>query len=206
MSKLAPLAKASLLQRCVVSNFRWKLSRWPFQKSVAVDLDKTQCQMMARILPCPRGDSESVDHYCRRRLRNARKLCNEIGLWSVVWCDRVIAWHDHLLRAQAYNHFCFLLLSFHDERWLLLKRSEWVPTNSNMSVDRVSLRGGRSGTRLNIGRPQVRWEKGVENARHVVCVLREAGRTNKPVSFATIFNEVMTQARTVAEQFGLSSS
>ncbi len=84
-----------------------------------------------------------------------------------------------------------------------MNRSEWVPTNANMCVDRVSLRGGRSGTRLNIGRPQVRWGKGVENARHVVCVLREAGRTNKPVSFATIFNEVMTQARTVAEQFGL---
>ena len=60
---LACVKKAQLLQRSVVSCFQWKLSRWPFQKTVAISLDKVQCQMLALVLPCPRANDEYINHY-----------------------------------------------------------------------------------------------------------------------------------------------
>ena len=55
----------------VVAKVQWKFSRWPFQKTVAVELDKTQCSMTAFLLPCVIEPDEALDSYCRRRLRNA---------------------------------------------------------------------------------------------------------------------------------------
>ena len=44
---IEPLAKSRLLYRSVVSMFLWKVSRWPFQTSVAQKLDAVQCQMLS---------------------------------------------------------------------------------------------------------------------------------------------------------------
>ena len=53
-----------------------------------------------------------------------------------------------------------------DKQWLLHERAKWVAEDSVGS--RYSLLVGRTGTRLNIGRPQVRWEHGVDLAREVL--------------------------------------
>ena len=97
-SKLSPSSRALLIYRAVFACVLWKISRWPFQKSIAQELDSTQCRMLAYVLPCVRSVDEDIDTFCRRRSRQARTVANRVGLWSIVWCQRVIAWSAHLKR------------------------------------------------------------------------------------------------------------
>ena len=55
------------------------------------------------------------------------------------------------------------LLEFHGARWLLEQRKNFVSCDGSAS-SRVSLTSGRTGTRLNIGKPQLRWDAGVSLA------------------------------------------
>ena len=76
----------------------------PFQQLIAVELDRVQCQMMAMVLPCTRMPEEDIGVYCRRRLRLARNFCESAGFWSLLWCDRVDKWNQHIHRGAAYGH------------------------------------------------------------------------------------------------------
>ena len=87
---LGAILKVKLLQRSVLAFFQWKLSRWPFQKTIAIELDALQCQMLAIIMNVHRSRYESVDQYCRRRRREARKLAAQCCFWSAIWAKRVI--------------------------------------------------------------------------------------------------------------------
>ena len=106
LQKADPTSKTMLLQRTVVAGLVWKLSRWPFQQLIAVELDRVQCQMMAMILPCTRMPEEDIGVYCRRKLRLARNFCESAGFWSLLWCDRVDKWNQHIHRGDAYGHMC----------------------------------------------------------------------------------------------------
>ena len=161
---LQPAKKALLIYRTVFACILWKISRWPFQKSIAGELDATQCKMLSFVLPCVMNPDEDIDTYCRRRSRLARNVANKVGLWSVMWCERVIAWSAHLKRAQNYHHPCNALINAHGNSWLQSMRSVFVTENSTKN----SVLAGRSGTRLNIGRPQVRWSDGFDVAKLVV--------------------------------------
>ena len=81
----------------------------------------------------------------------------------IVWCERVIGWHDHVQRALIYNHPCARLLNYHDLTWLQHKRAEWVSEHDT----RNTLLAGRTGTRATGGRPQMRWAQGLDIAKTV---------------------------------------
>ena len=70
--------KSRLLQRSVMANFLWKVSRWPSQKTIVIELDKMRCKMLAMIF-VPVAGPGSLDHYCRRRLRQARNVSQKLG-------------------------------------------------------------------------------------------------------------------------------
>jgi len=163
---LPPSEKVRLLYRTVVAKVQWKLSRWPFQKTVAVELDKTQCRMTAFLLPCVRERDEALDSYCRRRLRNARNVCEKVGFWSELWCRRVTDWDAHDRRGAKYKHICASLVDYKHSQWLMHERSKWVPFDSENT--RCSVLAGRTGTRCNVGRPQTRWEDGLKLATEVM--------------------------------------
>ena len=154
LSKLPVYLHFMLLQRAVLGTVMWKLSRWPYQKTVAVLLDGAMCRMAARILPCERKPTEDIDQYCRRRKRQARDFCGKAGFWSTVWAGRVIGWFDHVHRSEARNHMCAKLLRHHDAAWLRSRRAAF----SNV---RNTLFAGQTGTRAVGGKPQPRWEEGV---------------------------------------------
>ena len=121
-----PAKRALLIYRTVFACVLWKKSRWPFQKSIAEELDSTQCRMLAIVLPCVRGESEDIDTYCRRRSRQAKNVANKVGLWSIIWCERVIAWSAHLKRASLYQHPCNSFLRLNGDAWLQAMRSSFV--------------------------------------------------------------------------------
>ena len=198
--KLGPIEKAKLLELSVVSSFRWKLSRWPFQKTIAVELDALQCNMFARLISCPKADGESVDHYCRRRMRIARNACQQSGFWSRLWCQRVVNWDDHVKRAGQYKHMCFYLLNYHDSEWLQMQRSRFVPSNGSDQT-RNSIFRGRTGTRLNIGRPQVRWADGLSVARLLLEGRQSSLDGNNALSVGSAIREAITIARNYVEMF-----
>ena len=63
------------------------------------------CGMIAILVPCTRAPHEDIDTYFRRRRRRlARNLCQDVGLWSSMWSDRVMSWDAHLRRGTRYNH------------------------------------------------------------------------------------------------------
>ena len=155
-------------------------SRWPWQKTVALDLDAIQCQMIAKLMKLPRTPEESLDGYCRRRLRSARALACDVGLWSLQWARRVCTWQEHFSRAGMRNHI-FRLLELRGVRFLQQCRSRYVVTNGTQQ-SRNTLFAGRTGTRVLGSRPQMRWCEGAilaKSLRHVRCedVKNKSART-----------------------------
>ena len=181
--KVGTLDRAMLLERTVVSKFRWKLSRWPFQKTVAIALDSVQCRMMAIIMKTTRMSHETIDVFCRRRNREARNVCEAAGMWSELWANRVVHWHQHVARGVRHNHFCHPIMINKNQHWLQMQRVQWVYSNGSSS--RNTMLAGRTGTRCNIGRPQVRWDSGVELAQEVLKSKRLTQKGGKVMSISS---------------------
>ena len=59
------------------------------------------------------------------------------------------------------------LLLVRNSDWLQAQRSQFVASNGS-AARRNSLTAGRTGTRLNIGKPQARWDAGISLARVVL--------------------------------------
>ena len=72
-----------------------------------------------------------------------------------------------MVRSRKHGSINSGLLEYHNNEWLLHKRSQWVASRGDNS-SRVSALAGRTGTRLNLGHPQPRWEEGVALAREVL--------------------------------------
>lgn len=153
--------KMRLLSRAVTSVASFKLSRWPCQKSIALELDVTQKRMVASLDRATREPGEDVHAFCRRRRRHAGDLCRKHGLWSDFWFQRVLNWHEHLKRhVESHLHW---ILDWHGESWLQEQRMQFVPENSVLC--RLYAFAGLAGTRANSGKVQPRWHEGVSYAQ-----------------------------------------
>ena len=144
--------------------------------------------MLAFLLPCAPHVNESIDHFCRRRLRQARNVASHCGLWSLIWAKRVVDWQSHVLRGSEYDHFCSSLVELHDDHWVMSQRSNYI-NNHN------SLFAGNTGTRLNIGRPQVRWAHGVANANAALNARPCQSRGSNSLSLSTRLREAISFVR-----------
>jgi hypothetical protein len=189
--QLRPAQKAMLIYRTVLACVLWKVSRWPWQKTIALELDSIQCRMLVFILPCVRSYTEDIDTFCRRQARQARNVANKCGLWSIVWARRVIAWNAHIRRGEMYAHPVPRLLDHHNSVWLMHQRGHFVSQRSF----RNSVFAGRTGTRLNIGRPQVRWSDGLSVAASVSEGRSETQRGANSLSIAARIREALSALR-----------
>ena len=171
-------AKLSLLLRSVFCTVNRKFSRWPFAKSVAIELDAMQVNMVSYLMRLPRLDSEDWVTWIRRRRRVARNLCSRIGMWSEDWANRCISWHEHVLRC---NNISSHLVQYKNSEWLRHLRGQWVGGRL-FSNSRNSVLAGRTGTRLNVGKPQQRWETGIELARKFIASRRNQARNSNSLS------------------------
>ena len=146
--------------------------------------------MFSKCIPCTRLPLETLDVYCRRRKREARNRAVKMGLWSKIWCKRILNWDAHLTRARdpcRPPHIINNLLDFHGQDWLVQQRSPWVVSNSRFENPRNSVWAGRTGTRLNIGRPQTRWVDGVTNAK-VIESLNATGDPGHAITVGTLYS------------------
>ena len=180
--------------RSVYSAINWKLARWPYQKSIAEELDGVQVHMISILQRIPRLDGEDNVSWTRRSRRLARNTCSTIGLWSEAWAGKVIDWHDHVMR-----HDCIMksLVQHKNSAWLQTQRSYFVSSNGSTST-RNSLLAGRTGTRADGGRPQPRWESGISLARSLLQTRDVSARGNNSLS---IGSRIRQAALLVAEFF-----
>ena len=114
-------------------------------------------------------------------------------MWSEQWAQKVTTWHEHVVRSERYGHVNAKLLSFHGSQWLLGKRTEFIPWNGQSS--RITCAAGRTGTRLNIGRPQVRWEDGVALAREVAKGRHQSESGGAPLTIGTRIRKALDALR-----------
>ena len=117
-----------------------------------------------------------------------------------MWCQRLVNWDEHVKRAGKYKHLCFYLLNYHDSEWLQMQRSRFVPSNGSDQT-RNSIFRGRTGTRLNIGRPQVRWADGLSVARLLLEGRQSSLDGNNALSVGSAIREAITTARNYVEMF-----
>ena len=79
----------------------------------------------------------------------------------------MIAWKEHVDRGQKYQHICLHLLNYANSDWLVQQRSQYVLVDGSEQTRNTFLRG-RTGTRANIGRPQVSWADGLIFAEGII--------------------------------------
>ena len=161
--------------------------------------------MFAKLIPCLQARGENIDHCCRRRRRNARNICKKTSFWSALWCRRMIAWKEHVDRGQKYQHICFHLLNYKNSDWLVQQRSPYVPVDGSEQT-RNTIFVGRTGTRANIGRPQVRWADGLIFAEEIITGRSMSQDGSNALSIGTAMREAMIAARNFVEQFNSQSS
>ena len=146
--RAAPVqVKLDLLNRSCAPLLSYRCSRWPPQRRVAQELDQLQGKMVSILLRMPRRPGEAINEYCRRRNREAAKKCKKVGLWSLHWFKRAVAWDRHIQRGHNPFSWPSLLHEFHDASWLEHQRHC------------QNLRG--TGTRVSAGRPHARWNEGI---------------------------------------------
>ena len=86
------------------------------------------------------------------------------------------------MRRGAAYHFCYNILLFHTSQWLLLQRALFTSEFS----ERLTISAGRTGTRCYAGRPQPRWEEGVELAKTVQETRNISLRRNNAISIGSV--------------------
>ena len=152
-------AKFRFLQASVksVAAFRW--ARWPFQQSYAAKLDRTQRKMIGHLLQIRPRPDESVDEFVQRRHSITSRKARHMGLWSLSWAGSCVSWNAHVTRRHDDRAWSHHLLCYHDLEWLAAQRHA-------MSAGRG---GSRTGTRVRQGKPQRRWQEGVELAATLVA-------------------------------------
>ena len=70
-----------------------------------------------------------------------------------------------------------------------------MSADSSEPGSRNSLVAGRTGTRLNVGRPQVRWDVGVTVARESIAVRTRSAQGGASRSIGSIVSDAMQSAR-----------
>lgn len=182
--QLPPLARVSLILKTVQPCFVFKCSRWPFQRSIADELDKTQRTMVEMCVPCHILPDEDINTYIRRRHKQASKICSAAGNWSTVWAGRVISWQSHVARGINYGHPVVGLLRHQDAAWLEAQRLRTRPTA------RYSLRSGELGRRVCPGRPQPRWDECIQLANSIKTSCSNASHDNSNASKPSVFTRI----------------
>ena len=181
---LPPLARVSLIHKTVQPCFLFKCSRWPFQRTIADELDKTQRSMVEICVPCHILPHEDTNTYIRRRHRQASKICSAAGNWSTVWAERVVSWQEHVARGINYGHPVAGLLRHQDAAWLVAQRLRTRPTA------RYSLRSGELGRRVCRSRPQPRWDESIQLAQSIKTSCSNACNDNSNSCKPSVFTRI----------------
>ena len=168
--------------------------------SIAVEMDQMQSKMVSILLKLPKRTDEPIEIFRRRRNKVSAQFCSKVGQWSLAWAAKVIQWHEHVQRSGQYNAINSRLLKFHNQEWLLHRRAEWIAQHES-SISRVTAFAGWTGTRLNVGQPQPRWEEGLALAKTISITRGTSFNGNTNLSIGIRIREAMCTLRSIMESF-----
>ena len=174
--KLGLRRRLAVLTRCIASVFLRGASIMPFSNTLRKEVDVLQRVIVANVTRLPKRETEHITSYLRRRARNSRETCTQLGWWSKAWAERTISWDEHIQRDFHRQQLYYVdgcrspllptswswtsqLRFFHDGKWLKDRRQ---------TVTRSAIHGTtttRTDTRAVRGRVHIRWEDGVVAAR-----------------------------------------
>ena len=144
--------RLSLLDRAVAPQLDCRCSRWPPQKTIALELDSMHRKMVATAMRIQRYPFEDIADFVRRRGRAAAVQCRQTGQWSRRWFKRAADWNEHLERPRNGDCWSSKLLHFRDREWLIQKRMSLLPSDCTSG----SCLAGRTGTRTSRGKVHAR--------------------------------------------------
>lgn len=150
-----------LLNRVVRPLLSFRASCWPWQPSVAAEVDLTQTRMLAISAHCPKRLEESLETFFARRVRLAKKQATDSQVWSEHWRLRFCSFDSHLRRHPS--HQASLLLKFRDEEWLQKRRAPYAIQRLTGSLRPFSMTAGRTNTRAS-RKVQPRWQESATRA------------------------------------------
>ena len=151
--KLPVRCKLALLERATKPVLSFRVARWPFQATRAMQLDRVQRKMLGILLELRPGPDASAVDFIRLRAREAGRLQREFGSWSKLWATKVISWNDHIQRERNHATWASQLSTLRTPQKLQQRRSQL---------------GGRPQTRAQSGWIQTRWFESILAAeRHL---------------------------------------
>ena len=143
--------RCRLLDRSVRPVLHFRNTRWPFTKTLADHQNRTQRHMLAHFVRVERLPCEELPNYNRRRMRTIGNLALQRGIWGNEHAKRVVAWADHLERAQNASSLAAQLFLWRDQLWLQQRR-----------IDSGVM---RPMTRALSGFLPKRWDESIQDAR-----------------------------------------
>ena len=151
------MAQSRVFGRTIIPVFSYRCARWPWSKTAARRVNRTQMLMCGRMLAIRRDPAEPVSEFCNRRDIRAGKLADKMGRLSRLWADRVLRWSDHLVRPRNDASWASQAFSIQRADWLMTQRAPYV-CNSR------SLIAGATGTRALACAPKLRYEDSLDEA------------------------------------------
>ena len=146
--------KCRMINRCVQPILDFRNTRWPWTSGIADAQDKLQRRMLSQFLVLERWPCETLEAFCRRRMRAAASLAHQQGDWGTRHAIRVCNWSDHLERPRNHQSLAAMLYNWHGASWLEERRL-------NPDIGGVL----RPGTRTSSGFLHARWDEAVIKAR-----------------------------------------
>ena len=156
-AKGAVSQKLILLQRATLPRLKYCCPRWAFSHQRARDVERIQHKMISYCINFPRNPSEGRRAYFNRRDAFCRETAVKCGLWSKVWANQILHWHDHIVRPRNGASWAAKVLKVQDRDWIRQQRLPWVCAAR-------SLDAGGTGTRLLAERPKARWDEATHAA------------------------------------------
>jgi len=150
--------KIKLLNRAVLPIATYRMPRWPYQRTAAQRVDRTQNKMLSIALGVKAMAHETPEGFVRRKNRIVSQAATSTGKWSAVWKSRVGKWSDHLNRAHNGNSWAAKTLHYHGKEWLQKQRIMHAVGQFG------SMLAGRTCTRSIQGVIHKRWHDGVDLA------------------------------------------
>ena len=89
--------KLARLDKFVLPIFRYRWTRWPYQVTMAAQLDALQRRMIGIVLSLRKLTDETPECFVRRRGRASAHVQRTTGQWSKKWAA-VVSWHEHVHR------------------------------------------------------------------------------------------------------------
>lgn len=151
------------MNRHLLPIITYRAAAWPYQSTLAAQLDRFQNRLLAMLLHVQFEVRETPAQFFRRRAHRAATICQCNGRWSLAWARQMLNYNGHVQRNHTGNQWPALIGELRGTAWLRSRRAKYA---SKFSIRQGAwgLDAGITNTRAAPGGPNIRWPDAVINA------------------------------------------